>query len=176
MSGRHPSRTESGAAIGAVAFGLLTISDTRTGADDDSGSVLRELVLAAGHRVHGTDIVSDDPAAVGERILAWALDPACDAIASCGGTGLTARDRTVEAVSGLFDVRIDGFGELFRMLSFDEIGSSAMLSRAAAGIVRGTPVFLLPGSPKGVRLALTKLVLPEIAHVLSEVRRQGPRY
>jgi molybdenum cofactor biosynthesis protein B len=81
----------------------------------------------------------------------------------------------VEAVSGLFDVRIDGFGDLFRMLSFEEIGSSAMLSRATAGIVRGTPVFLLPGSPKGVRLALTRLVLPEIAHVIGEVRRERPR-
>lgn len=175
MTGRHLSRATSDTAIGSVAFALLTVSDSRKHADDVSGGVLRDLVLAAGHRVHGTAIVPDEPGAVVDRVLAWALDTGCDAIVSSGGTGLTARDRTVEAVSGLFDVRIDGFGELFRMLSFEEIGSSAMLSRAAAGIVRGTPVFLLPGSPHGVRLGLTRLVLPEIAHVIGEVRRQGPR-
>jgi molybdenum cofactor biosynthesis protein B len=103
------------------------------------------------------------------------LDPACHVIVSSGGTGLSARDRTVEAISDLFDVRIDGFGELFRLLSFEKIGSAAMLSRATAGVVRGTPVFLLPGSPEAVTLALTRLVLPEIAHVVGELRRHGTR-
>ena len=160
---------------GDLAFALLTVSDTRTGANDDSGSVMRKLVVAAGHRVAAGAIVPDDPPVVRERVLTWARDPACDVIVSSGGTGLSARDRTVEAVSGLFEVRIDGFGELFRLLSFETIGSRAMLSRAAAGVVSGTPVFLLPGSPDAVSLALTRLVLPEIAHVVGELRRHAPK-
>ncbi len=171
MSARHTPHSGGARAIGGLAFGLLTVSDTRGTGDDVSGGVLRELVLASGHRVQGTAIVPDDPAAVRGQILQWTLDPACDVIVSTGGTGLSARDRTVEAVATLFDVRIDGFGELFRLLSFEEIGSAAMLSRAQAGVVRGKPVFLLPGSPAAVRLALTRLVLPEIAHVVDELRR-----
>jgi len=175
MSARHAPHAGSGDATGALAFGLLTISDTRSSGNDVSGRTLRDLVVASGNGVHATAIVPDDSAAVRDRVLAWALDPACDVILSSGGTGLSARDRTVEAVSDLFDVRIDGFGELFRMLSFEKIGSAAMLSRAVAGVVRGTPVFLLPGSPEAVTLALTRLVLPEIAHVVGELRRHGPR-
>jgi molybdenum cofactor biosynthesis protein B len=125
--------------------------------------------------VYAATILPDDAQAVRDQILSWAHDPGCEAIVSSGGTGLSARDRTVEAVSGLFEVSIDGFGELFRMLSFQEIGSPAMLSRAAAGVVRGTPVFLLPGSPAAVTLALTRLVLPEIEHVVGELRRHGDR-
>jgi molybdenum cofactor biosynthesis protein B len=155
----------------ALAFGLLTVSDTRTAADDESGNILRELVTASGHDVHEAAIVPDEPRIVRVRVLAWADDPACDVIVSTGGTGLSVRDHTVEAVAGLFDARIDGFGELFRWLSFEQIGSRAMLSRAAAGVVRKTPVFLLPGSPKAVTLALTRLILPEIAHVVGELRR-----
>jgi molybdenum cofactor biosynthesis protein B len=171
MSAGHTPHSGSGHPIGDLRFGLLTISDTRGSADDVSGTVLRELVLGAGHRVHRTRIVPDDKAAVRDLVLQWALDPACDVIVATGGTGLSARDRTVEAVAALFDVKIDGFGELFRMLSFEEIGSAAMLSRAQAGVLRGKPVFLLPGSPAAVRLALTRLVLPEIGHVVGELRR-----
>ncbi len=155
----------------AFAFGLLTVSDTRTTKNDESGALLRTLVTGGGHRVHDAAIVPDEPQAVRERVLAWAADPACDVIVSTGGTGLSSRDHTVEAVAGLFDVRIEGFGELFRLLSFEQIGSPAMLSRAAAGVVRQTPVFLLPGSPKAVALALTRLILPEIAHVMGELKR-----
>ena len=155
-----------------LAFGLLTVSDTRTAANDDSGRVLRELVTAAGHGVHAAAIVRDEPPAVRQQVLTWAGDPGCDVIVSTGGTGLSARDHTVEAVASLFDVRIDGFGELFRLLTFQEIGSPAMLSRATAGVVRGTPLFLLPGSPAAVTLAMNRLVLPEIAHVVAELARQ----
>jgi molybdopterin adenylyltransferase len=174
MSARQTPHTGHGGAIGSLAFGLLTVSDTRGDRDDLSGSVMRELVAAAGHRVRHTAIVPDDPAVVHDRVVAWADDPSCDVIVSSGGTGLSARDRTVEAVGAAFDMWIDGFGELFRLLSFEEIGSAAMLSRTSAGVVRGTPVFLLPGSPKAVTLALTRLVLPEIAHVVGELRRHGP--
>jgi len=171
MSARHTPHAGAGEAFSALAFGLLTVSDSRGSDDDVSGSVMRRLVAASGHRVHHTAIVPDDPPAVRDQVLAWALDPSCDVVVSSGGTGLSARDHTVEAVAALFDVNIDGFGELFRLLSFEEIGSAAMLSRAAAGVVRGTPVFLLPGSPNAVTLALTRLVLPEIAHVVGELRK-----
>jgi molybdenum cofactor biosynthesis protein B len=134
---------------------------------------MRELVSTSGHRVFATAIVPDEPARVREQVLLWASDSACDVIVSSGGTGLSARDRTVEALTALFEVRIDGFGELFRLLSFETIGSRAMLSRATAGVVSGTPVFLLPGSPAALTLGLTRLVLPEIAHVVGELRRHG---
>lgn len=175
MSARQVPHGASGDVIGELAFGLLTVSDTRDRDDDASGHLMRELVSASGHSVFAIGIVPDEPQAVREQVLTWANDPACDVILSSGGTGLSARDRTVEAVSELFDMRIDGFGELFRRLSFEAIGSRAMLSRATAGVVAGTPVFLLPGSPAAVRLALTRLVLPEIAHVAGELRRHGPR-
>ena len=171
MSARHASHGGSSDAVLGLAFGLLTVSDTRRSDDDVSGRLMRELVSDSGHRVFATAIVPDEPPEVREQVLDWALDPACDVIVSSGGTGLSARDRTVEAVSGLFDVRIDGFGELFRLLSFEAIGSRAMLSRATAGVVRGTPIFLLPGSPAAVTLGLTRLVLPEIAHVVGELNR-----
>jgi molybdenum cofactor biosynthesis protein B len=154
-----------------LAFGLLTVSDTRTPADDVSGSTLRRLVEAAGHRVHAAEIVPDEPARVHRTVVAWAADPGCDAVVASGGTGLSGRDRSVEAVRGLFEITIEGFGELFRMLSFEEVGSAAMLSRAVAGVVRGTPVFLLPGSPAAVTLGMERLVLPEIGHVIGELRR-----
>lgn len=154
-------------------FALLTISDTRGPDDDVSGRTMRQLVLGSGHLVHAAAIVRDEPEDVRAQVCSWASDPECDVIVSSGGTGLSARDRTVEAVSGLFDLRIEGFGELFRHLSFQEIGSMAMLSRAAAGVVRGTAVFLLPGSPAAVTLALERLVLPAAAHVVGELRRHG---
>jgi len=157
-----------------LAFGLLTVSDSRSAAEDVSGPTMEALVQGAGHRIFRTDILPDEPSQVRDRVLDWALDPACDAIVTSGGTGLSSRDRTVEAVSELFDVLIAGFGELFRMLSYQEIGSAAMLTRALAGVVRGTPVFVLPGSPRAVTLGLTHLILPEIGHALHELRRHGP--
>ena len=175
MSAGHAPHGGHGPSIPSVAFGLLTVSDTRRSDDDVSGRVLREQVSSAGHTVFAAAIVPDEPEAVLERVLDWSLDPACDAILASGGTGLSARDRTVEAVSASFEVTIEGFGELFRALSFQEIGSRAMLSRATAGVVNGTPVFLLPGSPDAVSLALTRLVLPEIRHVVGELRRHGRR-
>ena len=160
---------------GAVGFALLTVSDTRREETDASGDAMRALVEAAGHRVHARAIVPDEPERVRERVLAWCVEDGCDAIVTSGGTGLSARDRTVEAVAGAFEARIEGFGELFRMLSFREIGSAAILTRATAGVISGRPVFLLPGSPHAVRLALEALVLPEIGHVLFELRRQAGR-
>ena len=155
------------------AFGLLTVSDTRRDEDDASGRILRDLATEAGHTVRAAAIVPDEPDALRERIETWVADPGCEVIVSSGGTGFSPRDRTVETVGALFTTPIEGFGEIFRMLSFEEVGSAAMLTRACAGLIGATPVFLLPGSPRAVRLGMSRLILPEIGHILTEIRRRG---
>jgi molybdenum cofactor biosynthesis protein B len=162
---------DTGRSPAPIAFGLLTISDTREPGSDVSGALLRELVEGAGHRVHAATIVRDEPDDVRATIVGWANDSACGAIVGTGGTGLSTRDRTVDAIGGAFDATLPGFGELFRSLSFAEIGACAILSRASAGVIRGTPVFLLPGSPAAVKLGMTRLVLPAIGHLLAELSR-----
>lgn len=149
---------------------VLTISDTRTEATDTSGDAIAGLLAAAGHVVTGRAIVRDDPEAVREAIAGGPAG-AAQVIITTGGTGITSRDSTYEAIAALLDKRLDGFGELFRMLSYDEIGSAAMLSRACAGTIGRTAVFSLPGSEHAVRLAMTKLILPEIGHVVRELSR-----
>ena len=148
---------------------VLTISDTRTPDTDSSGDAIVETLTAAGHEVTGRGIVRDDPAAVREVVGARAL--AAEAIITTGGTGITARDSTFEAIASLLEKKLDGFGELFRMLSYEEIGAAAMLSRACAGTVGRCAVFSLPGSEHAVRLAMTKLIVPEIGHVVRELNR-----
>jgi molybdenum cofactor biosynthesis protein B len=148
---------------------VLTISDTRTEANDASGGAIVELLTGAGHQVAGRRIVRDDPATVREAVQS-AVE-AVDVIITTGGTGITARDSTYEALAALLDKRLDGFGELFRMLSYAEIGAAAMLSRATAGSIGSTAVFSLPGSEHAVRLAMTKLILPEAGHVVRELGR-----
>lgn len=149
---------------------VLTISDTRTEATDTSGDAIAGLLAAAGHVLTGRTIVRDDPEAVREAI-AGGRAGAAQVIITTGGTGITSRDSTYEAIAALLDKRLDGFGELFRMLSYEEIGSAAMLSRACAGTIGRTAVFSLPGSEHAVRLAMTKLILPEIGHVVRELSR-----
>jgi len=148
---------------------VLTISDTRTGADDTSGAAIADALTGAGHTLTGRRILRDDPAPVADAVRGASLS--ADVIITTGGTGITARDSTYEALSSLLDKRLDGFGELFRMLSYQEIGAAAMLSRALAGTIRRTAVFSLPGSEKAVRLAMTKLILPEIGHIVRELQR-----
>jgi molybdopterin adenylyltransferase len=148
---------------------VLTISDTRAEADDKSGDAIVDLLKGAGHEVVGRGIVRDDPAAV--SAVVEATKAAADVIITTGGTGITARDSTYEALAALLDKRLDGFGELFRMLSYAEIGAAAMLSRATAGSIGSTAVFSLPGSEHAVRLAMTRLILPEVGHVVGELRR-----
>jgi len=154
----------------ALVCAVLTASDTRTPADDASGARIRALLEGAGHRVAAYAVLPDDPA----RIRAWVEerlgDPALDVVITNGGTGLAARDTTYEAVTALLEKRLDGFGELFRMLSYAEVGAAAMLSRAAAGVARGKLVVSLPGSTKAVELAMTKLLLPELPHMAHLVR------
>jgi molybdopterin adenylyltransferase len=148
---------------------VLTISDSRTEATDTSGNAIVELLSGAGHEIVGRRIVRDEPALV--RDVVRSAGNAAEVVVTTGGTGITARDSTYEAIASLLDKRLDGFGELFRMLSYDEIGAAAMLSRAVAGTLGRLAVFALPGSEHAVRLAMTKLILPEIGHVIRELRR-----
>jgi molybdopterin adenylyltransferase len=148
----------------------LTISDTKTEQDDASGDLIRALLEGGGHEVVGRTIVKDEPAQIRGAIVD-AIARGAQAVVASGGTGLTSRDSTFEVVSALIERPIPGFGELFRMLSFQEIGSAAMLSRATAGVVKGAVVFALPGSPHGVKLALEKLVVPELPHVFEQLAR-----
>jgi len=148
---------------------VLTVSDTRTPDTDSSGRAIRDLLTAAGHLVTGSAIVADHPAAVTAAIGVPLGDDATRVIITTGGTGITSRDDTFEAVSALFDKRLDGFGELFRMLSFQEIGAAAMLSRATAGTIGRKAAFVLPGSENAVRLAMTRLILPELGHVVQQL-------
>ena len=147
---------------------MLTISDTRTVDNDTGGDTIATALQAAGHVIAGRAIVKDDPPAV-QRAVKSAAD--ADVVITTGGTGIASRDGTYEALSALFEKRIDGFGELFRMLSYEQVGSAAMMSRACAGTIGRTAVFALPGSPQAVRLAVDKLILPEIGHVVRELRR-----
>ena len=148
---------------------VLTVSDTRTAETDTSGRAIRSLLEAAGHTVTGCDIVRDEPDEVAAHVSQRLADHATHVIITTGGTGISSRDGTYEAVRGLFDKHLDGFGELFRMLSFQEIGAAAMLSRATAGASARTAVFVLPGSEHAVRLAMTRLILPELGHVVAQL-------
>ena len=150
---------------------VLTISDSKTPETDTSGALIRELLSASGHRVAGHAIVKDEPAQVAAVIRSGCAAPSVEAFILTGGTGITSRDSTYEAIEALLDKRLAGFGELFRMLSYEEIGAAAMLSRAQGGVVQGRVLFSLPGSPNACRLALEKLIIPELPHLIREVRR-----
>jgi molybdenum cofactor biosynthesis protein B len=153
---------------GPVVCFVLTVSDTRTAATDASGDAIVSLLEAAGHRLSGRALLPDDPVAVAARVAAELKNDWPGAIITTGGTGISRRDSTYEAITGLLEKRLDGFGELFRMLSFQEIGPAAMLSRATAGIAGSRAIFVLPGSEHAVRLAMTRLILPELRHVIAE--------
>jgi molybdenum cofactor biosynthesis protein B len=155
----------------SVACYILTVSDSRTAATDTGGQAIRQLLEAAGHQVTGQALVKDDPAQVAAQVRAQLADARTQVIITTGGTGITSRDGTYEAIEGLLEKRLDGFGELFRMLSYEEIGASAMMSRAAAGTAGRKAIFVLPGSPNAVTLAMTKLILPELGHVAQQLNR-----
>ncbi len=143
---------------------VLTVSDSRTQANDKSGHLLAERLEGAGHGVAERRIVTDDIYAVRAVVSAWIAEPAIDAVIATGGTGLTGRDGTPEAVAPLFDKTIDGFGEQFRALSFDEIGTSALQSRALAGVANRTFVFVLPGSSGACRTAFDRIIRAQLDH------------
>ena len=142
----------------SLAIALLTVSDTRTPADDHSGDALQERLEAAGHRLHGRLIVPDDRYRIRAEISRWIADPTVQVVISSGGTGLTGRDGTPEAVAPLLDKTIDGFGELFRVLSFETIGTSTLQSRCLAGVANGTLIFVLPGSIDAVQTGWDRLI------------------
>lgn len=159
------------AAPSAVRCFVITVSDSRTEETDTGGRAIVQLLSAAGHIVEGRRILRDEPAEVAALVRAQAAEPLVDVIITTGGTGITRRDSTFEAVDRLLDKRLPGFGELFRMLSFQEIGPAAMLSRACAGTHNGKVVVALPGSENAVRLAMTRLLIPELGHLVGETRR-----
>ena len=168
----HVSQQEHKAAAPArVRCFILTISDTRTDATDTSGNAIAELLTAAGHEVAGRAIVKDEPADVARAVSDQLASAEVQVIITTGGTGLTSRDSTYEAIVGLIEKRLDGFGELFRMLSYHDIGPAAMLSRAVAGTARGTFIAALPGSEGAVRLAMTRLLIPELGHIAQQVAK-----
>jgi molybdenum cofactor biosynthesis protein B len=156
---------------GAVPCAIVTASDTRDEASDRSGALIRRALLKAGHPVVDYRVLKDDPERIASHLRALAARGDVRAILVNGGTGIAPRDRTYEAVAALLETRLDGFGELFRALSFRAIGPSAMLSRAVAGTFRGMIVFSMPGSEDAVRLALRRLILPELAHVAGLLAR-----
>lgn len=151
----------------SVKCGIVTSSDSRTEATDDSGKLIRELLLKAGHKVLFYAIVKDEAKAIADAVeqASWT----CDAIVTNGGTGLAPRDVTIAALLPLFEKTLPGFGELFRSLSYQAIGSSAMMSGAVAGVYHGRIVFCLPGSPDACRLALEKLIVPELGHAVGVI-------
>jgi molybdenum cofactor biosynthesis protein B len=150
---------------------VITVSDTRTEHTDTSGRAIVDLLTAAGHRVVGRMIVTDDPPLVRSAIEQQLENKDVQAIITTGGTGITSRDGTYEVVAGLLQKRLDGFGELFRMLSYEEIGAAAMMSRACAGLCGGRILASLPGSEAAVRLALERLLIPELGHLVREAAR-----
>mgnify|MGYP001489592830 CR=1 FL=1 len=156
-----------------AACAVITASDTRTPETDTSGQRIRALLEQGGHTVVAYGILPDDPSRIGQRLDELLGDPAVDAVIVNGGTGLAPRDTTYEAVAARLEKRIDGFGELFRSLSFAEIGAAAMLSRAVAGVARGRIIVSVPGSTAAVELAMTRLLVPELSHMVGLLRGGG---
>jgi molybdenum cofactor biosynthesis protein B len=159
------------AAPSSVQCFIITVSDTRTLDNDASGPVIADLLTKAGHVVTGRTVVKDDPELVHSTIERHLADRGVQVIITTGGTGITSRDSTYEAISTLLEKRLDGFGELFRMLSYAEVGPAAMMTRACAGLVARRIVIALPGSPGAVRLAMEKLVIPELGHLVQQASR-----
>ena len=160
-------------AAAALRIATLTASDTRTAADDEGGKVLGERLAAAGFEVISHAIVREDPGALRDAVDALLARADVDAIVITGGTGIAPRDRTLEAITPRFDKTLDGFGEAFRRLSWDEVGPRAILSRAAAGVANGKVVIALPGSVKAVRLAVDALIAPVLGHAAALAAGRG---
>ena len=174
----HAQQAAESAREAPVRCAILTISDTRTEATDTGGATVARLAQDAGHLVLHRVIVRDDAPAIRSAIEAWLGDPSIDAVLTTGGTGIARRDSTIEVVRGLLTKELEGFGELFRMLSFDAVGPAAMLSRAVGGLVvrpteagGDTFIFAMPGSVNAVETAMSKLIGPQLAHLVWERRR-----
>ena len=159
------------AAPETVRVAVLTISDTRTPETDTGGDVVEETMRGAGHKVVARGIVRDEAASIRTQLVDLLARSDVDAVVTTGGTGISGRDTTYEVVERMIEKRLDGFGEIFRMLSYEEIGAAAVLSRALAGAVGTKLVASLPGSRNAVRLGMEKLLVPEIAHIVFELRK-----
>lgn len=168
---QSPAAGHRTAAPSSVRVFVLTISDTRLAADDKSGDAIASLLETAGHSITGRKIVKDDARAIRDAVSYAAKSGSSDAVITTGGTGISLRDVTPDALAPLFERTLDGFGELFRMLSYAEVGSASLMSRATAGVIGRTVVFALPGSEHAVRLAVETLILPEIGHLVRELRK-----
>lgn len=154
-----------------VRCAVVTISDTRTLETDRGGLLIVEMLTAGGHEITDRRIVRDDPQEIEPLLLKLAVPAMTDAVLMTGGTGIAARDRTFETVSGLLTKAMPGYGELFRVLSYEDIGPAAMLSRAVGGVLNNVIVLTMPGSVAAVKLAMEKLIVPEIGHLVYEARK-----
>lgn len=161
-----------------VRCAILTVSDTRTTATDSGGDLVEKLVLEAGHQVLERDLVKDEPAGIRATLELWLARSDIDAILATGGTGIAKRDTTIEVVRKLLTTELEGFGELFRMLSWEQVGAAAMMSRAVGGLVSRIPaaggdtfIFAMPGSPNAVETAMKNLIAPQLAHLVWERRK-----
>ncbi|MSR56620.1 MAG: MogA/MoaB family molybdenum cofactor biosynthesis protein [Planctomycetaceae bacterium] len=164
-----------GSRFGPLGFAVITMSDSRTPETDTSGQFIKDAVTAAGHRVARYALVPDEPQRIRPELEAALDDAAVAIVVTNGGTGISLRDNAYETVVARLDKRLDGFGELFRMLSYSEIGAAAMLSRAVGGVASGRIVFSLPGSTKAVRLGMEKLILPQAGHLWFELQKHAQR-
>ena len=154
-----------------VRVAVLTISDTRTRETDTGGDTAEEILRQAGLEIVTRQIVRDEASGIRANLVDLLANPEVDAVITTGGTGISGRDTTYEVVERMIEKRLDGFGEIFRMLSYEEIGAAAIMSRAIAGAVGTKLVASLPGSRNAVRLAVEKLLVPELAHVVFELRK-----
>lgn len=150
---------------------VITCSDTRTPDTDTSGQLIQKLLKEQGHTVVAYHLVKDEPAKIKAKIKGAVTNKKIQAIIINGGTGISRRDSTFEAVDAMLEKRLDGFGEVFRYLTYQEIGSPAIMSRATAGIIKGRVLFSTPGSENAVRLAMEKLILPELGHLVKELSK-----
>ena len=150
---------------------IITCSDTRTPDTDTSGQLIQKLLKENGHTIAAYYLVKDEPAQIKARITEGAANDSVQAIIINGGTGISRRDSTFEAVDAMLEKRLDGFGEVFRFLTYQDIGSPAIMSRATAGIINGRVLFSTPGSENAVRLAMEKLILPELGHLVKELTK-----
>ena len=155
----------------ALGFSVLSVSDTHTEEDDPSGHLARDLLSQGGHRVLHYALVANSIADVREKLEPWLHETAVEAAVTVGGTGVSSRDLTVNALEGMGGKKLDGFGEIYRSLSFHEVGALAIISRASLFLIGGKPVFALPGSERAVRTAIEKLILPAAIHLVEELER-----
>jgi len=156
-----------------VVCAVITVSDTRSAETDRSGQLIQKLLLAADHHVEVYQIIKDEPIQIQSHLECLAKTPNLDVAIFNGGTGIAPRDTTYDAIAQLLDKTLPGFGEIFRFLSYQEIGSRAIASRAIAGVYQNKLIFSLPGSTNGAKLAMEKLILPELVHLVSQIRSKG---